>query len=192
MAENKPAEKRKYVRTKGSIRAKIKRITPHEFHNIQSLRNTISAAYNAHNSEVTSVVNPLPEPLFENFAEFLLKIDEKLDRLIDILDGNKHDTDKIEVVETIDISGSGISLIISGTIEVGWLVHVTLNIPVCPIGIFNTYGEVVRIKLFQGGSKGLFEIGIKFLDIREKDREILIAYAFSWQRKIIRESKADA
>lgn len=191
MAENKAGEKRKYVRTKGIIRAKIKRITPHEFHNIQSLRNTISSTYHTDNSEVASVATTLPEPLFENFAEFLLKIDEKLDRLIDILEGNKNETDKIEVLETIDISGSGIGLIISGTIEVGWLVHVTLNIPIYPLYIFNAYGEVVRIKSLQSGSKGLFEIGIKFIEIREQNRENLIAYAFGRQRKIIRESKAD-
>ncbi len=189
MADKRSGEKREYVRARSSLQAKIKPIDAVEFAKIRLLRNSV-ALHEDNRSSVNLPDNvPLPVSFLSNLAEFLIQIDTKLDRLINILGPEKVGEDQIEVKETANISGSGICLKLSEPLEVGQLLQISLRIPLFPSGVFNTYGEVVRVGSNEYAEGNLFDVGIRFLDIREEERELLIAYSFSQQRKIIRESK---
>ena len=121
--------------------------------------------------------------------EFMFQINEKLDTVIDLLGGEKSNQNTIEVLETLNISGSGVSLVVSTSVEVGLLLDISLFIPNFPLGVFNVQGEVIRAGPKRGDNSGLFEIGIKFLDIGEEERERLIAFTFRQQRRTIRDTK---
>jgi c-di-GMP-binding flagellar brake protein YcgR len=189
MTDNRPGEKREYIRTDSSLQARIKPISVGEFEKIRFLRTSV----NLHDDGGSSVSMPdnvsPPVSFVTHLTEFLIQIDSKLDRLINMLGGERVDETQVEVEETVNISGSGICLKITEPLEVGQLLEISLNIPVFPSGVLKTYGEVVRVTSCEDAEKKLFDTGIRFIDIREEERDWLIAYSFSQQRKIIRESK---
>jgi hypothetical protein len=129
-------------------------------------------------------------PMFSYLIDSIFLLNDKLDKIIDLLEDNKGET-KITVKETVNISGSGMKMILYDSIEKGQILNISLNIPGFPLSGFNTYGEVVRKKEIQKKDKPLYEIGVKFINILEKERDLLIAYAFSQERQQIRQLKKD-
>jgi hypothetical protein len=120
-------------------------------------------------------------------ARYLLRIDEKLDRIIEKLGCQAPEALGPAIVDTVNISGSGIVLVLSEAVEIGQILEISMNLPGFPLGVFEAYGEVVRVEDRKGKDKGLFDVALKFLYIGETDREQLIACSFAAQRKAIRQ-----
>lgn len=123
-------------------------------------------------------------------ARHLLRIDEKLDRIIERIGCQCPDISGPRVVDTVNISGSGIGLVLTEAIDIGQVLEISVNLPGFPLGVFEAYGEVVRVTAKKGKDKGLFDVALKFLYINDEDREQLIACSFAAQRKVIRETNA--
>ncbi len=201
-------EKRNNVRATISTKVKIKLIDNDIAHNLMLPKKSVSPATGStvsqkdltmrrgqnNNlftmSDFPSSFDDTTNPMLTYLADSIFLLNEKLDKIIDLLEENKGEN-KIAVKEAVNISGTGMKLISYDPADNGQLLDISLNIPGFPLGGFNTYGEVVRSRVIGKKSNPLYEIGVKFINIREEERELLIAYAFSKERQKIRQLKKD-
>jgi hypothetical protein len=184
-------EKRTFVRALISTRAKIKLLSPHELEEIRTLR---AAAFplQGYPSQPSDGVDDAPAYLGE-LVELLVQIDDKLDRVMDLLiHGKGGDAAPPEVLQTIDISGAGMFMVLSAPLEVGQLLQVTIRFPGFPLGLFKVLGEVVRIEPATEERGVVYHTGVRFLEMTDAERDRLVAYTFMQQRRTIRESKKES
>jgi hypothetical protein len=137
--------------------------------------------------------NTFPIRLFEDIARSLIKIDDKLNRILDKLseDDSNCPSEGIRVKKTSDISGSGICVLVHEALTLGQFVKISLNLPEGWPRHIETLGEVVRVTSPEADEANLYEVGIKFVNLSDEQRESIIAYTFQQQRDAIRQSKAE-
>jgi len=182
-------EKREFVRAPLNIDARVKPIDNEDLDRKHHMRSAFSSLPLPGGSSEDSDRIGVPDTVISYLMEFMFQVNEKLDMVIDLLGGEKSNQHTIGVLETVDISGSGVSLVVSTAVEVGLLLDISLFIPDFPLGVFNVQGEVIRVEPKQGDNSGLYEIGIKFLNMSDEERERLISYTFRQQRRTIRDTK---
>ncbi|TCL40136.1 c-di-GMP-binding flagellar brake protein YcgR [Anaerospora hongkongensis] len=81
-------------------------------------------------------------------------------------------------VQTKDISGGGLQIVARQTFEIGAKGQLIIDIP--GSDSFLAIGEVVRVEQPQAENP-IFWVGIKFIEIQERDRSKLIKYIFKKQ-----------
>ena len=184
-------EKRTFVRALISTRAKIKLLTSHELEEIRSLR-AAALPPRGHLPQPTDEDDSTPAYLGE-LVEFLIQIDDKLDRVMDLLiHGKGGDVVPPEVLQTIDISGAGMFMVLSAPLGVGQLLQVTIRFPGFPLGLFKVLGEVVRVEPASEEKAEVYHTGVRFLEMTDAERDRLVAYTFMQQRRTIRKSKKES
>lgn len=189
MADKDRHERREYVRAVIASKARITRVDPSRMGafpgpgTVQPERRAVSAG----NMETESVAASPPEWATQ-IARYLLRIEEKLDRIIEKTGCQSAETMAPAIVDTVNISGSGLGLVLAEAVEVGQILQISMNLPGFPLGVFEAYGEVVRVEAGTGRHKGLFDVALKFIYISETDREQLIACSFAVQRRTIRKT----
>lgn len=174
MIEKKWLEKRQDVRSAFSVPVKAKIA---EFKNSDKIKSLTSSVSTSHHTDAQA----------SDIVPLLIEIDEKLNKLIGLMD-SKDSEGVINVIKTINISGSGMSLVLAGHIEKGQRVDFSLRLPGFPLGKFEVCGEVIRVSPNKETNQGHLDVGIKFLNISQDDRDRLISYIFKQQRKNIRQS----
>ena len=189
MSDQTKDEKREFVRAPLNIDARIKPLNKEGLDRKHHMRSAFSSLPLPGGSSEDSDRVGAQDTVISYLMEFMFQINEKLDIVIDLLGGEKSNQNTIGVQETVNISGSGVSLVVSTSVDVGLLLDISLFIPNFPLGVFNVQGEVIRVKPKRGDNSGLYEIGIKFLDMSDEERERLIAYTFRQQRRTIRDIK---
>jgi hypothetical protein len=125
-------------------------------------------------------------PVISSLVTVLHHIDEKLDRIIEKLEEKVVGGHDVEVLETVDISGSGISLILSRPLAKGDTLKLSITLPGFPYGRLETLGRVVRLEEIEEKGGTLFKAGIEFIGLGEDEKERLVQYTFSQQRRQIR------
>jgi hypothetical protein len=183
-------EKRTFIRALISTRAKIKLLSPQELEEIRTLR---AAALPLQNHlPLPADPGGLPPAYLGEVIEFLIQIDDKLDRVMDLLiHGKGGDSAPPVVLQTVDISGAGMSMVLSAPLGVGQLLQITIRFPGSPLGLFKVLGEVVRIEPASEKEEVVYHAGVRFLEITDAERDRLVAYTFMQQRRTIRESKRE-
>jgi len=204
--DNQP-EKRQHVRAALSARAKIKpldkdlsRIIKNQKTAGSHIADDSSTNNNYHTkenrqpafhiSDFSAPIDNKADPSISHIVDSIYLLNDKLDRIIDMIE-EKNEKNNLSVKETINICGTGMNLILFDPVEKGQLLDISLNIPGFPLGVFNSYGEVIWARKYEKNGNSLFEVGIKFINISTDEREKLIAYAFSQQRKSIRQLKEE-
>ena len=109
-----------------------------------------------------------------------LEIPLKVQAKVIAKDGTKDDQENLPlgVMTTKDISGGGIQLISRHPLRVG--TRLQLNIELPEIGTLPLLGDVVRI-VQPEEKRQVFWIGIRFVDIQEKDRRQIIRFIYQKQ-----------
>jgi len=189
MSDQTKEEKREFVRAPLNIDARVRPLDKEDLDRKHHMRSALSSLPLPGGSSEDSDRIGAPDTVISYLMEFMFQVNEKLDMVIDLLGGEKSNQHTIGVLETVDISGSGVSLVVSTAVEVGLLLDISLFIPDFPLGVFNVQGEVIRVEPKQGDNSGLYEIGIKFLNMSDEERERLISYTFRQQRRTIRDTK---
>ncbi len=134
-----------------------------------------------------------------DFDPVLVKIMFYLDQKIDIILSNqekilkKLETDDLQDVpasgECINISASGVNMLIKEKLNEDALLELTIEPPNNPAIYIKALCQLTRICPSNNkGTKG-FESSLKFTAINEDDREELIKYIFQRQREMIYISK---
>lgn len=127
-------------------------------------------------------------------VEFLVKMDQKLDKILSMLSANKVRSESSDPRLLNDgrgnnISASGISIFTSKPANKGQIVHMNITLCELPPVSIEAYGEIVRVTIPYENNTPMYELGIKFVTLNEKDKEKIVAYVFSKQRKALRSGK---
>lgn len=135
------------------------------------------------------VLEKTPEPVLSDLVDAVFQLNQKLDRIIAMLEGHTHTEKPIRVKEAMDISGTGMKLLLFDPVTTGQILDISLQLPGFPATGFNTSGEVIHTKCIQTEDGPLYEVGVSFIDVSEEEKDLLIGFAFSQQRREIRKQK---
>ena len=133
-----------------------------------------------------------------NLIEFLIHMDDKLDRLLEIVSKvsgpeasiRKDDEDKVFFVgQGSDISGAGMSVICDKALKPGQILKASFVISRFPLIPLVLFGEVLRVAPVEEDGRHRYQVVVKFIDLDEEDREKIIAYTFQVQRDAIRKER---
>jgi len=124
-----------------------------------------------------------------DIAEFFVRMDEKLDRILLMLSKNKAFSECSGRGTGNNISASGMNIDIDRPVKQGQIVHATMVLSKTPFLYIDVYGEIIRVDALEGKDSPLCQVGIKFLSLDETGREKIVAYVFQQQREAIRKRK---
>jgi len=110
------------------------------------------------------------------------KILKKFDTEVDVQDVSKSG-------ECIDISGSGVHMLVTEELNTGSLLELTIKPPINPPIQIILLGKLSRIRQSKDKEDNGFEASVTFTAINEDDRENLIKYIFQRQRELISSRK---
>ncbi len=136
----------------------------------------------------------------EDFDPLLVKIlfhlDQKInvvlarqDEILKKITSQDHGEDIYETGECIDISGTGINMLIPGNLNKDTLLELNIEPPIHPAIQIITLGKVARVCPSKDKEMSGYEISIAFTAINEDDREMLIKYIFQRQHELISSRK---
>ncbi len=188
-------ELRSDVRGDFSYTVEYEIITPEEFHSIREktfrpLNPDIEklkigrARSDNDNMDTGYAIN-------DGVAEFFVRMDEKLDRILSMLSKNEAFSEWLGQGTGNNISASGMNICIDRPVKQGQIVHANIVLSKLPFFYIDVYGEIIRINALEGKDAPLCQVGIKFLNIEETGREKIVAYVFQQQREAIRKKKVD-
>lgn len=137
-------------------------------------------------AELTAGVEGSMGTVMSSLITVLHHIEEKLDRILEKIEDKEAGVREIDVCDTVDISGSGISLVLTENLAKGTLMRLYIALPGYPFGRFETLGQVVRSVEMRENDRLYFQTGITFVDLSDDEKERLVQYTFSQQRRQIR------
>ncbi len=131
------------------------------------------------------------ETRFEkSLMELFVAIDEKLDRILSHL-GSKAVDRASQLMSKepvpVNISGSGMLFPERRKIDEGEFLKMEILIPVFPYFVIPVLAKVCRVEEASGGG---YRIAVDFKDIHEDDRDTLIHYILSRQRRMLRQGRS--
>ena len=106
MAEKLPEEKREFVRTDFSMHASARRINKREFERKRSVKRLLSSSKYPSHGQVEANDAEFSGTALSDFTAFLIQINEKLDRILDIIGTDKPNSKMVEIKGYIG-DGSG-------------------------------------------------------------------------------------
>jgi hypothetical protein len=183
-------EGRTYVRGKFPFQVRFRIILAEEY---EAVRRTGKRYQSSHKKMLTidgvdADKNDRETSLDSGLVEFLLYMDEKVDHIIAML--SKHEARGVFYEgRGLDISGAGMKLEVDDRIQSGQIIHAHFILSRFPLVVIDVFGEVVRVVPIDREGKKRYQLGIRFADISESDREKVIAYVFRRQREAIRGRK---
>ncbi|MEA3417351.1 MAG: PilZ domain-containing protein [Thermodesulfobacteriota bacterium] len=132
---------------------------------------------------------PFEAPKIEDVSLELLymliyQANQKIDRILDMLESK--DAEKYESMnnECVNISGSGMRFIANQSFSIGDIVALRIFLPLASKTWINILGKVVSVT--ESGAENRYEVTVKFKELTESDREIIIRYVFKRQRELLR------
>lgn len=127
----------------------------------------------------------------EDIAEFFIRMDKKLDRILSMLSKNEVISGLSEHGKGNNISASGMNICIDRPVKKGQIIHAAIILSKLPFFYIDVYGEIIRVDALKEKNAPLCQVGIKFLNLDESGREKIIAYVFRQQREAIRKRKEE-
>ena len=90
----------------------------------------------------------------------------------------------------MNISGSGMNIMVDKPLETGQIIHSKFYLSKIPLVFMDIFGEVVHSTTVDECGKTLYSLGVKFLDISVNEQERIIASIFQRQRGVLRKIKS--
>lgn len=109
----------------------------------------------------------------------------KIDRILDILE-SKNTKHAFAGSECINISGSGMKFAANHRFSIGDIIALRVFLPLAlsSRSWINVLGKVKSVT--ETASENVYNTAVKFIDLSEDDKEIIIRYVFTRQREILR------
>lgn len=184
-------ERRLYVRENFPFTVKFRVLTPDEYAKIkgvghQSMPGSEAGADIADNdksnAEITSNTC---------LIDFLLHMDEKLDRIVALLSEEGASEGLVNNQGTgVNISGAGLNMLVDKPLEPGQIIQTRFFLSRSPLVFMTVCGEVTWANPVDENGKTVYQLGITFLDLHPSDRERIIACVFQRQREALRRRKS--
>jgi hypothetical protein len=129
-------------------------------------------------------------------VKILFYLDQKIDKVISNQEKILNKVDTVEEVqdvsktgECIDISGSGVHMLVTEELSTGSLLELTIEPPINPPIQVILLGKLSRICQSMDKENNDFDVSVTYTAINEDDRESLIKYIFQRQRELISSRK---
>lgn len=178
-------ERREFFRISDRLLVEFRQVSYEESILIErNLRQTFSLQESAgrHLSETPSI------PLYiRDFYSYLEILDRKLNTILDVL--SKKDKIIRSDYLDVDISGAGVRFLSDTKLDEGGYIELRIVLPCTPDAGISALGRIVRVRPSTAKDTKSFETAVSFAAISEKDRDLLIGYMFSEERKRLRAEK---
>ena len=129
-------------------------------------------------------------------VKILFHLDQKIDivlarqdEILKKITSQDHEEDIYETGECIDISGTGVNILISENLSKETLLELNIEPPIHPAIQIIALGKIARVCPSRDKEKSGCEISVVFSAINEDDREALIKYIFQRQHELISSRK---
>lgn len=114
-------------------------------------------------------------------------LDRKLNMILRLLAENRSAGPLEEPSYPVNLSGGGLMMTIPDPLERGRKLEMEITLAAFPPVRIAAIGEIVRVVPTENhGETGHYDAAIKFVDIKEDDRETIIRYVFKRQRHTLR------
>ncbi|MGA7146013.1 MAG: PilZ domain-containing protein [Desulfobacterales bacterium] len=183
-------ERRSYVRGNFSFKIKFKTMTSDEYEALLNSREPhFSHFQEEHGFTAVDKVENVDTSVDASLMNYMVKIDEKLDLILELLIKDNEPEDLFEQGIGVNISGSGMNIMVDEPVETGQIIHSKVYLSRMPIVFLDVFGEVVRSSEISECDKNVYSLGIRFLDLSVNDQEKIIAMVFKRQRGDLRKRK---
>lgn len=185
-------ENREHVRAPISVPVRFTVISPDEYNNVKAYRNQNSLHGLPGNDRIgpsSTEKEPFCTKCDTHLIDFLFRIDDKLDRILELMLRNEKDRENIRKGRALNISGTGMNIVHEEPLPIGYILNTNFLVSKFPPVWLDLYGTIIRVTPIPEGKKTNHEIALKFIDLNEEDREKIIFYTFQQQRGAIRSMK---
>ena len=186
-------ERRSYVRGDVSFKVKFESMSPEEYQDLKKSNKEIFSHNKGEKGiDITDSGNK-DDSIAPNTSliDFLLYIDEKLDRILALISQDMSDKESPYQGIGSNISGSGMNIITDKPLKPGMIIHMNFVLSKFPLVFIDTFGEIVQVTPADIEGNTFYHLGIKFLDLTLNNRERIIACVFQSQREAIRKRKGE-
>jgi hypothetical protein len=171
---------RKHTRVDDILKVDYKKVLQE---NYKKYRDTPKFIYNSIFGE------PFKAPEIEEvdlrlLYELIYQANLKMDRILDILEGGRTEKYAVSKNENVNISGAGMRFIADQAFSIGDIIALRIFLPLAIQTQIDVLGEVKKVS--ESERKGKYCIIVKFIELSEDDREMIIKYVFKRQREILR------
>ena len=195
--EKNDSDNRDAIRILGSFPIKYNIITQKEYDRKASLyisRRTINRTAGKENKAGAFSFDWSAIEDEEDFDPSLIKILFRLDQKIDMVLARQdeifkkiasqgHEEDIYKTGECIDISGTGVNMLVSENLGEETLLELNIEPPIHPAIQIIALVKIVRVCPSRDKEKSGYEIAVAYTAINEDDREALIKYIFQRQHE---------
>jgi PilZ domain len=183
-------ERRSYVRGKFSFKIKFKTMTSDEYEALLNSRESrFSLLQEEQGIAAVDKAQITDTSIDASLMNYVVRIDEKLDLILELLTKDSEAERLFEQGVGVNISGSGMNILVDQPAETGHIIHSKIYLSRIPMVFLDVFGEVVRSSEVNECGKILYSLGVKFLDLSVNDQERIIATVFKTQRGDLRKRK---
>ena len=183
-------ERRSYVRGNFSFKIKFKTISLDEYEALSNSRESrFTFLQEAHGIAALDEIQDKETSMDSSLMNYLAMINEKLDLILELLTNDNEAQGVFEQAVGVNISGSGMNIMVDQPVETGQIIHSKIYLPGVPMVFLNVFGKVVRSSKVNECGKILYSLGVRFLNLSVNDQEKIIAMVFKNQRADLRKRK---
>jgi PilZ domain len=136
--------------------------------------------------KIPEVVGNVEGVDLELLYKLIYQANQKIDHILDILETKDTERDASAISESINISGSGMKFVTNHPFLIGDIIalRIFLSLDLATGSWINVLGKVKSFT--ESGAKNTYNTAVKFINLSEQDREIIIRYVFKRQRELLR------
>jgi len=191
-------DQREYVRVEAYLPLKYKILDESEYD--EARKRCKKQKGSAYSEPIASLLSGLsleelrdPAPIHAEgiepeMARALTEIDRKLNILLRLMVENRLTDIEQDLCHEVNLSGGGLRLTLPQQLNAGAKIGLEITLPLFPPIPLFTIAEVIRVVPSECSTEGtpFFETALKFIEIDEDDREMIIRYVFKRQRHTLR------
>jgi PilZ domain len=183
-------ERRSYVRGNFSFKIKFKTMSSDEYEALLNSRESRCSLFQEeHGIDAADKSQSSDTSIDASLMNYMVRLDEKLDLILELLTKENEADDLFEQAIGVNISGSGMNIMVDQPVETGQIIHSKIYLSRIPMFFLDVFGEVVRSSKVNECGKILYSLGVNFLDLRVNDQERIIATVFKNQRGDLKKRK---
>ncbi|MBW2644623.1 MAG: PilZ domain-containing protein [Deltaproteobacteria bacterium] len=108
----------------------------------------------------------------------------KIDRILNILESRDSERYVSAGSECVSISGSGMRFVANRNFSIGDIIALRVFLPLVSRTWINVLGEVTSSA--ESGPENRYDVSVRFAELSEGDREMIVRYVFKRQRELLR------
>jgi len=171
---------RGHVRVDDMLRVDYRKISQGDYENCETKPEVIFKNVFGETLKAPEIEEANPELLYNLIYQANLKID----RILDILESRDTERYVSTGSECMNISGSGMRFVATRNFLIGDIIALRVFLPLVSRTWINVLGKVTSSAESDSGNK--YDVSVRFVELSESDREMIVGYVFKRQRELLR------